>query len=357
MGTNDLIERGGHAVNMEALISELANPGPAPDEQAVRDFTEACRRVDEDPREKRRYRDIADLIEAEDALYDQGVAALGRGDHDTARSRLTPRPPPSTRQDQGMNDADDCRQWGELEAQARVEAEEHRLSAEGCEQIRRALARARSRLGGEDVRMHNVPFHPDMWGLDATALPQRALDSGRISRGDGFAVAARPAEADANWQLFCTSFVFGYGTYGVGPARLKRILARTQPADLCAVIAEARRRLKKCGPLSAYDYLRGDDEGGEVPYWGPAFFTKLLYSADAPGETGRALILDNQTAWIVNQISGMEHLVDERNRSERWTAYRYGVYLAWMTMVSEQFQVRPDFLEYALFLEARRRRR
>ncbi len=256
-----------------------------------------------------------------------------------------------------MNDADDCRQWGELEAQARVQAEKDLPPAEGWEQIKRALAKACEKLGGGDVQVHDVPFHPDMWGLDANALPQRALDSGRISRGDGFAVAARPADADANWQLFCASFVFGYGMYGVGPARLDRILRRTQPAGLCAVIAEARRRLKKCGPLSAYDYLRGDDMRGKIPYWGAAFFTKLLYFADTPGQTGSALILDNQTAWMVTQITGMEHLVDERNRSERWTAYRYGVYLAWMTTVSGQLQVRPDFLEYALFLEARRRRR
>lgn len=128
-----------------------------------------------------------------------------------------------------MNDADGCRQWGELEAQARVQAEKDLPPAEGWEQIKLALAKARGRLGGEDVQVHSVPFQPGMWGLDATALPQRALDSGSISRGDGFAVDARPADADTNWQLFCASFVFGYGTYGVfGPARLDRILRRTQ---------------------------------------------------------------------------------------------------------------------------------
>jgi hypothetical protein len=172
-----------------------------------------------------------------------------------------------------MNDTDDCRQWDELEAQARVQAEKDPPPAEGWEQIKQALAKARERLSGEDVQVHNVPFHPDMWRLDATALPQRALDSGSISRGDGFAVAARPANADTNWQLFCTSLVFGYGTNGVGPARLDPILRRTQPADLCAVIDEARRRLKKCGPLNAYDYLRGDDRRGKIPYWGPALDT------------------------------------------------------------------------------------
>jgi len=256
-----------------------------------------------------------------------------------------------------MNDTADCAQWRELEAQARVQAEKHLPPAEFKEQIICALADARERLGGGDVEIHDVPFHPDAWGLDAAALPQQALTSRRISRGDGFAIAAWPADDDTNWQLFCTSFVFGYGPSGIGPARLERVLRRTQPADICAVIAEARRQLKKCGPLSAYGYLRGKDMGGMVSYWGPAFFTKFLYFADTPGEPGSALILDNQTAWMVTQVSDMEHLVDHRNRSERWTAYRYGVYLAWIAMVSEQLQVRPDFLEYALFLEAKRRRR
>jgi hypothetical protein len=117
-----------------------------------------------------------------------------------------------------LEDADDCGQWRELEAQAQVQAEENQPPAEGWEQIKQALARARGELGGEDVRVHNVPFRPGRWGFIATGLPQQALDSGRISRDDGFAATARPADADADWQLFCTSFVFGYGTYGPGPA-------------------------------------------------------------------------------------------------------------------------------------------
>ncbi len=73
-----------------------------------------------------------------------------------------------------MNDADDSRQWGELEAQARVQAEKDLPPAESREQIKRALAEARGKLGGEDVQVHNVPFHPDKWGLDATGQAQEA---------------------------------------------------------------------------------------------------------------------------------------------------------------------------------------
>ena len=71
------------------LIDDLAGIEHAPaDERAVQDFAEACRRVDTDQREKQRIRDIIDLVDAEDALYDQAVAALGRGDHDTAVALL-----------------------------------------------------------------------------------------------------------------------------------------------------------------------------------------------------------------------------------------------------------------------------
>jgi tetratricopeptide (TPR) repeat protein len=71
------------------LIDDLAGTEHAPaDERAVQDFAEACRRADTDPREKQRIRDITDLVDAEDALYDHAVAVLCRGDHDTAVALL-----------------------------------------------------------------------------------------------------------------------------------------------------------------------------------------------------------------------------------------------------------------------------
>jgi hypothetical protein len=149
------------------------------------------------------------------------------------------------------------------------------------------------------------------------------------------------------------SKVFGYGAVGYGPSRFAKITTRTPPSRLCTVIAEARRRLAQCGPLSAYDYFRGRGAERIVPYWGPAFFTKLLYFADPSLGT---LILDNQLAWIVHQLSGIEHLITRRSRSERWTTWRYAVYLAWMRQVADQMGVQPGLLEYALFMEAGRLR-
>ncbi len=53
-------------------------------EEFIREFIRACRRVDEDPREQQRIDDIAGLLDAEETLYAQAVAAAGRGDTDTA---------------------------------------------------------------------------------------------------------------------------------------------------------------------------------------------------------------------------------------------------------------------------------
>ena len=69
----------------EDLIDQLTESDNTPaDEQAIRDFNEACKRVDTDPRERQRIRDIANLVDADDLIYGQALAAIDRGDHDAA---------------------------------------------------------------------------------------------------------------------------------------------------------------------------------------------------------------------------------------------------------------------------------
>ena len=104
----------------------------------------------------------------------------------------------------------------ECEARARVKAEKDQPLAEGWDQIKRALDRARRKLGGEDVRAHDVPFHLDMWGRYTTVLPRQALDSVRISRGDGFTVAARPADAARTGRSSASGLAFAAGGADLG---------------------------------------------------------------------------------------------------------------------------------------------
>ena len=227
--------------------------------------------------------------------------------------------------------------------------------AEGWHHIAQAIETARAQLGSEDVRSHTISFDPEKWQPYARALPEQALRTKCISRGDVFEIAAEPVSAEGNWRLFCSSYIWGQGSNGYGRARIERIIRTTPPQQLFAIIASARACLADCGPISAYASLRGTGSACTVPRWGPAFFTKLLYFADTSSAAGSALVLDNLTARVVANVSGLPHLVDRRGRSGRWTAYRYGVYLAWMTRVSAKLDVSPDLLEYALFTEGRRR--
>lgn len=53
----------------------------------------------------------------------------------------------------------------------------------------------------------------------------------------------------------------------------------------------------------------------------------------------------------------MKHLVDRQGRAQRWGAWRYGVYLAWMGQTAQTVDVAPDMLELSLFLAERRNER
>jgi hypothetical protein len=256
-----------------------------------------------------------------------------------------------------MSGDTDCTAWRDLEDDAQAEAAESRPSADGWARIARAVEAVRAQLGGEDARSHTISFDPEKWQPYASALPEQALRTKCISRGDVFEIAAQPASAEGNWRLFCSSYIWGHGPNGYGRTRIERIIRTTPPQQLSAVIASARACLAACGPLSAYASLRGTGSACTAPHWGPAFFTKLLYFVDAPSAAGSALILDNLTATAVADISGLPHLVNKRGGSGRWTGYRYGVYLAWMNLVAAELHVSPDFLEYALFEEGRRRRK
>ncbi|MEW9532857.1 HD-GYP domain-containing protein [Microbispora sp. NPDC049125] len=58
------------------------------DETALREFASAAQRVDNDPSEARRIHALAEQIDVEITAYDQGIAALDRGDADAAQPLL-----------------------------------------------------------------------------------------------------------------------------------------------------------------------------------------------------------------------------------------------------------------------------
>jgi HD-GYP domain-containing protein (c-di-GMP phosphodiesterase class II) len=77
-------------MNIDDHIRQLATAGEQPQnaQSALRDFLTAAHRVDTDPGEARRINDLAEEADVDIAAYDQGLAALERGDTDTAQALL-----------------------------------------------------------------------------------------------------------------------------------------------------------------------------------------------------------------------------------------------------------------------------
>jgi tetratricopeptide (TPR) repeat protein len=78
-------------VNIEGLLRagraglDVVDSGMA---GALKAFADACRRFDLDRRERQRIRGLAELIDAEDARYEQALIALKNGDNADAEALL-----------------------------------------------------------------------------------------------------------------------------------------------------------------------------------------------------------------------------------------------------------------------------
>jgi hypothetical protein len=224
--------------------------------------------------------------------------------------------------------------------------------------LRGECARKADGLGPAGVRSHMVRFPVAAWD-EPPGLPRGVPRSGCISRGDvldiGQQVRGRALPAA---DLLAASFVWGWGTAGYGPRRLRDIRAaagdRLEPSLQNALDAAAKDPAAP-DPIAGYACLYGGYDyqdraaPGQLPWsrlhgFGPAFFTKLLYFS-TPG----ALILDNRLANAVRKLSQLPSLVTGDGRSLTWTPYRYSVYLHWMTQTARTVGVTPDLLELALF--------
>lgn len=244
----------------------------------------------------------------------------------------------------------DVRDWPLLAAQAEDEAASFPLKPEHEGRVTAAIEAARQRLGGDSVDSHTVVFKPRKWASVLDALPAHCVASGRISRGDLFAIAADRDADRAMWRLFVASNVWGYGPAGYGPSRVAKVERATPEAEMEVLLGKAMEDGAEQGPLAAYYRLRGDNPGPvAAKYWGSAFFTKALYAGLRDQDQSRpALILDVVLATKVTELSALPWLL-YRGHAFNSGAYRYGAYLAWMGQTAERFEVTPELLEYSLF--------
>jgi hypothetical protein len=219
--------------------------------------------------------------------------------------------------------------------------------------VREAIGLARERLGGDSVDGHHERFNRAKWPDVIDSLPTHCVEEGRISRGDLFALGAERDTDGALWSLFCASYLWGQGTAGYGPTRFGWIRRETSKQQLTDLITLAVHEGEAEGPLAAYDRLRGKNIGAAIKYWGPGFFTKLLYAAlrDIPSSRP-ALILDSVMAGRLQALSGLGGFLDKMDRGINWSTHQYAVYLAWMGQTAQHFEVAPELLEFSLFKQA-----
>jgi hypothetical protein len=246
-------------------------------------------------------------------------------------------------------------EWG---AQARKEAAEHPVSGADADILRGECSRKAADLGPDGVRSHTVRFPVTAWD-EPPGLPDGVPRTGHISRGDVLDIGQQVrARARTATDLLAASFIWGWGTAGYGPRRLRDIRAaagdRLEPS-LQSALDAAGKDPASPDPIAGYACLYGgydyqDRTAPGQPPWsrlhgfGPAFFTKFLYFS-TPG----ALILDNRLAYAVHRLSQLPNLVTEEGRSLTWTPYRYSVYVHWMTQTARTVGVAPDLLELTLF--------
>jgi hypothetical protein len=134
--------------------------------------------------------------------------------------------------------------------------------------MRKGAVRANPDLHRIKVKASNwsgvaVPYWPGVLEEDNEWLP--------VTRGDLFDLAG--ACRGGSWMpLMSAMFAWGHGNIGYGPARLRAILEKNDPAHIELVLADAVDELSKAGTEAAYRVLR-PERVNLVWGFGPACFT------------------------------------------------------------------------------------
>ncbi|MEH0934243.1 8-oxoguanine DNA glycosylase OGG fold protein [Micromonospora psammae] len=249
------------------------------------------------------------------------------------------------------------------------------LTAEEQDRLRRQRREWEGRCGDgplspeELVDSHTIHVVPARWARFAQYPPFEAADAAclPLSRGTVTDVA-RGCREDGAWlPLLVTSFAWGWGKRGFGPARLSWILngrgplPGLSPGEIENRLAAAVHVLDNQGGRAAYQLLLED---GRIPGFGPAFFTKFLYFASrADDERCTTLILDARLAKAMRNIwerrADQPYAVNGRAarwlwRGPRWSHLRYQIYLAFMCRAAVQLSESgerwtPELVELLLF--------
>lgn len=209
--------------------------------------------------------------------------------------------------------------------------------------------------GGVD---EGVAVDPAAWGELWPFDDERRT----LTRADVAAVARR-----GDWPaLLRAACIWGHGSAGYGPFRVRRILAGP---ELTSRLDRAVAVLRDEGAVAAYAELCSG--GARIAGLGPAFFTKFLAFAHPvvdPGNPRRALVLDRSVARALVEATlavlcdGEVEPPDDlepwaaavRLWRDPWPPHRYARYLAWAAAVAARTDRTPEEVEVAATALGRR---
>jgi len=137
--------------------------------------------------------------------------------------------------------------------------------------------------------------------------------SAEIDRGEVCKVVTAALRKGYVLPAFVTAMIWGYGTAGYGPARVRWVLTgvRGKEAMSAPIRPDIAERLKSAANVvrdeGAVEGFRYMNNAGHIKYLGPAFFTKWLYfssAASGPDDAKAAPILDKQVKdWLANNAA------------------------------------------------------
>jgi hypothetical protein len=192
------------------------------------------------------------------------------------------------------------------------------------------------RAGG--LQQPAVWVEPDRWrvaaGPYADLLEGIPSELDRVS-GRTFVLGCQRSPRGAGTG-FIASQIWGYGTNGYGPPRLRAALARP---GLGRLLARVRAQLADGDPVGAFRTLCVTSQ---IPHVGMAFGSKFLYFADPHG---RALILDALLrAWLAKHVG----VRLRGGRDER----EYAMWLLIAEQWAKALKITGEQLELVVFTDA-----
>lgn len=140
---------------------------------------------------------------------------------------------------------------------------------------------------------------------------------------------------DGAVRAFIATQIWGYGTTGYGPFRLREALSHS---DLPLALVQAKERLCLGEPVEAFRALCVDQK---IPWTGTSFGTKYLYFTDP---LGKALILDRIVAGWLQTHAG---LVVRGQRD----AQHYANWLVHAESWAQELRLTPDRVEMLIFTD------